>query len=70
MPAISLEIRDERIARTEVQAMRMCNWTGRTRVERRRSVDLANTFFISNLWRSRFSGLRTEAATFAAYSFF
>ena len=41
MPAISLEIRDTRISRTEVQAMRMCNWTGRTRVERKRSGVLA-----------------------------
>jgi len=57
MPAISLEIRGERIARTEVQAMRMCNWTGRTRVERKRSGDLANTFCISHLWRWRIFGL-------------
>ena len=49
MPAVSLEIRGERIARTEVQAMRMCNWTERTKVERKRSHELANTFYISGL---------------------
>ncbi len=38
--------------------MRMCNWTERTKVERRRSLRLANAFYISELQRVTFGADR------------